>query len=89
MICDVIVVFAVPRARSGIEEIVTSSDELEDLNIHSQKPSDSKTKQKRTHDTSHTPNIRAGSPFRAEYDFGATVLPCLDIVHEMVFCPSG
>ena len=31
---DMIVVFAVPRPRSGVEELVASSDELEYLHMH-------------------------------------------------------
>ena len=47
-----------------------------------------KPMRKRTHHTSHTPNIRTRAPLGAEYDLGTAVLPRLDVVREVVFDPG-
>jgi hypothetical protein len=36
----------------------------------------------------HTPNVGAGAPFAAEYDFWGAILPGLDVVCKVVSDPT-
>ena len=94
-----VVVLAVSRARRRIEEIVSASDELEDLPGQDQIRSRgslqrshrrvSTQQQMGTYNARDTPNIRAWSPLRAKNDLRTAVLSRLDVVREVVLDPSS
>ena len=91
-LCYVIIVFAVLCARLRVEEVV-ACDKFEGLgngiSMFSCAISSIMTEMsKPTHHSSHTPNIRTGTPLRPKNYFRRTVLSRLDIVCEVVSNPA-
>jgi hypothetical protein len=91
---NVIVVFAIFGSGLGIEEIV-ARDELENLHVTDRAlvPQDSFQTPRRcstqiTYHRRHAPYVCACSPFRAEDDFGRSILTGLNVIGEMMAHPA-
>lgn len=87
-LCDVVVVFAIFGAGLGVEEVV-ACDEFEGLSrIVSRLSSIVMEVFKSTYHSSHTPDIRTGTPLRPKDYLWRAVLSCLNVICKVVSNPA-
>lgn len=87
-LCDVVVVFAVFGAGLGVEEVV-ACDEFEGLGwVVSRLSYDEMEILESTYHSSHTPDVRTGTPLRPKDYLWRTVLSCLNVICKVVSNPA-